>query len=53
MASQRINIEHSIGGLKHYRILLERLRIQSLDLYDKITGVCAGLFNFKLFFSLS
>jgi len=48
MASERIKIEQSISGLKRYRILSERLRIQSLDFYDKILGVCAGLWNFYL-----
>ena len=34
--------------LKRYRILSERLRTQSLDFYDKILGICAGLWNFYL-----
>jgi DDE superfamily endonuclease len=45
-ASERIKVEQSISGLKRYRILSERLRTQSLDFYDKILGVCAGLWNF-------
>jgi hypothetical protein len=48
MASERIIVEQSISGLKRYRILSERLRTQSLDFYDKIIGVCAGLWNFYL-----
>lgn len=48
MASERIKVEQSISGLKRYRILSERLRTQSLDFYDKILGVCAGLWNFYL-----
>jgi hypothetical protein len=47
-ASERIKVEQSISGLKRYRILSERLRTQSLDFYDKILGVCAGLWNFYL-----
>jgi hypothetical protein len=47
-ASQRVVVEHSIGGLKRYRILSERLRTHCPMLYDKIAGVCAGLWNFNL-----
>ena len=48
MASERIKVEHSIGGLKRYRILSDRLRIHLIDLYDDILGVCAGFWNFYL-----
>jgi hypothetical protein len=48
LASQRIKVEHSISGLKRYRILVDRLRIHLIDLYDNIVGVCAGLWNFNL-----
>jgi hypothetical protein len=47
-ASERIFVEHSIAGLKRFRILSDRLRIHNIDLYDKILGVCAGLWNFYL-----
>jgi hypothetical protein len=47
-ASERIFIEHSISGLKRFRILSDRLRIHDIDLYDDILGVCAGLWNFYL-----
>lgn len=48
MASERIVVEHSIGGLKRYRILSDKLRIHLIDYYDEILGVCAGLWNFYL-----
>ena len=48
MASERIKVEHSIGGLKRYRILSDRLRTHLIDLYDDVLGVCAGLWNFYL-----
>ena len=48
IASERIKVEHSIGGMKRYRILSERLRVHDFDLYDDILGVCAGLWNFYL-----
>ncbi len=45
---ERIIVEHSIGGLKRYRILSERLRGHDFELYDDILNVCAGLWNFYL-----
>ena len=47
-AKERIFIEHSISGLKRFRILSDRLRLHDIDFYDKILGVCAGLWNFYL-----
>jgi hypothetical protein len=34
MASERISVEHSLAGLKRYRILSDRLRLHTLNLYD-------------------
>jgi DDE superfamily endonuclease len=48
MAGERIMVEHSIGGMKRYRILSERLRVHDFNLYDDILEVCAGLWNFYL-----
>ena len=48
LAGERIVVEHSIAGLKRYRILSDRLRLHDLDLYNQIWGVCAGLWNFRL-----
>jgi len=48
LAHERIVVEHSIAGLKRYRILSDRLRMQDLDLYDQVLGICAGLWNFRL-----
>jgi DDE superfamily endonuclease len=47
-AQQRVGIEHSIGGMKRYRILSNRLRIKSTKFIDSIIGLCAGLWNFLL-----
>lgn len=47
-AQQRVAVEHSIGGLKRFRILSNRLRLKSTTLTDSIIGVCAGLYNFTL-----
>lgn len=47
-ASQRIRVEHSIGGLKRYRILSDKLRMKDTTLYDSVVGICAGLWSFNL-----
>jgi hypothetical protein len=41
-------VEHSIGGLKRYRILYDRLRLQDYGMCDTVVEVCAGLWNFYL-----
>lgn len=48
LANQRIGIEHSIGGLKRYRILSDRLRVHDIEGHDSTLEVCAGLWNFYL-----
>lgn len=45
-ARKRVVVEHSIGGLKRYRILSDRLRMHNLDQFDGALEVCAGLWNF-------
>jgi DDE superfamily endonuclease len=45
----RIKVEHSIGGMKRYRILSDRLRLRNLTRYNQIAGICAGIWNFALF----
>lgn len=49
-SKERIKVEHSIGGLKRYRILSERLRHHDIQLYNDIIEVCAGLWNFNIKF---
>ena len=44
-ASQRVTVEHSICGLKRYRILSDRLRMHDLNLYNDVLEVCAGLWR--------
>jgi len=48
LASERIPVEHTFGGLKRYRILAERARFRNWVLYDTVLGVCAGLWNFYI-----
>lgn len=47
-SQERIFVEHSISGLKRYRVLSDRLRNKKFELYDDFMGVCAGLWNFYL-----
>lgn len=46
-AKQRIYVEHSIGGMKRYLILVHRMRLKKHDIINRAIGVCAGLWNFK------
>ena len=48
ISRERINVEHSIGGMKRYRILSDRARMHDFKLYDDILGVIAGLWNFYI-----
>lgn len=45
-AKERIKVEHSIAGLKRFRVLSERSRIRDCNLFDDMIGICAGLWNF-------
>lgn len=47
-AQKRIWVEHSIGGMKRYRMLSDRLRIHTVEFYNQVLSVCAGLWNFSL-----
>ncbi len=48
LASERIMVENSLSGMKRYQILSNRLRIHAIDFYDKLLGVCAGIWSFYL-----
>jgi hypothetical protein len=48
LASERIIVEHSIGGIKRYRCLSDRMRLHDFVFYDVLLGVCTGLWNFYL-----
>jgi DDE superfamily endonuclease len=48
ISSERVIVEHSIGGLKRYRILSDRLRMRNYDLYNDVLEICAGLWNFTI-----
>lgn len=44
----RVTVENSIAGLKRYRFLSDRLRCRKMSFYNKVIGLCAGLWNFTL-----
>ena len=44
----RIFIEHAIGGIKRYNILVHAFRNRLENFEDDVIGVCAGLWNFVL-----
>jgi hypothetical protein len=50
-SKERVKVEHSLAGLKRFRILSDRLRIHDIKLYHEILGVCAGLWNFNLLYT--
>lgn len=47
-SSERIYVEHAIGGMKRFRYLSDRLRTHKVTLYESAIGICAGLWNFYL-----
>jgi hypothetical protein len=47
ISNERITIEHSIGGVKIFRVVKEVIRLRSSEVRDKIMEVCSGLYNFK------
>jgi hypothetical protein len=48
LSQVRIFIEHAIGGMKRYNILVHGFRNRTADFEDDAIGVCAGLWNFVL-----
>ena len=48
LSQVRIFIEHAIGGMKRYNILVHVFRNRKADFEDDAVGICAGLWNFAL-----
>jgi len=48
VSKERIYVEHAIGGMKIFRILKNRCRMKSQVWKNRIVGICAGLWNYKL-----
>lgn len=46
----RIIVEHAIRGMKRYNILVHQLRAKCEKFIDRVIGVCAGLWNYKVSF---
>jgi hypothetical protein len=44
----RIFIEHAIGGMKRFNILVHRFRNHTENFEDDSVGICAGLWNLNL-----
>jgi len=44
----RIFVEHAIGGMKRYNILVHRFRNHKENFEDDVIGICAGLWNLVL-----
>ncbi len=48
LSQVRIFIEHAIGGMKRYNILVHVFRNHKANFEDDAVGICAGLWNFAL-----
>lgn len=48
LSQVRIFIEHAIGGMKRYNILVHTFRNRKADFEDDAIGICAGLGNLAL-----
>jgi hypothetical protein len=46
--SERVVVEHSLAGMKRYRILANRNRLKVTSLLNRLLGVCAGLWNLTI-----
>jgi DDE superfamily endonuclease len=44
----RIFVEHAIGGMKRYNILVHTFRNRIENFEDDVIGICAGLWNLVL-----
>lgn len=48
VSKHRIYVEHAIGGMKRFRMLINRARGKCYELRNQVVGICAGLWNYKL-----
>ena len=48
LSQVRIFIEHAIGGMKRYAILVHSFRNRTEHFEDDVIGICAGLWNLVL-----
>ena len=50
LSQVRIFIEHAMGGMKRYNMLVHVFRNRKADFEDDAIGICAGLWNLALFY---
>ena len=48
LSKSRIFIEHAIGGMKRFKILVQAFRNRKLNFIDDVIVLCAGLWNLNL-----
>ncbi len=48
ISKERIFVEHAIGRMKRFHILRNRCRMKCQILKDRIIGICAALWNYRL-----
>ena len=48
LSQVRIFVEHAIGGMKRYNILVHSFRNHKENFEDDVIGICAGLWNLLL-----
>jgi DDE superfamily endonuclease len=48
LSQVRIFVEHAIGGMKRYNILVHSFRNHKENFEDDVIGICAGLWNLVL-----
>ena len=48
LSQVRIFVEHAIGGMKRYNILVQSFRNHTQHFEDEVIGICAGLWNLAL-----
>jgi DDE superfamily endonuclease len=48
LSQVRIFVEHAIGGMKRYNILVHGFRNHKENFEDDVIGICAGLWNLVL-----
>jgi hypothetical protein len=48
ISQERISVEHSIGGIKIFRIVKDCIRVRTEQVRDRLIEICTGLYNFKI-----
>jgi len=48
LSKKRVFIEHAIGGMKRFKILVQAFRNRKLNFIDDVIVLCAGLWNLNV-----